>query len=327
MTKVSIQLKILAFLPVLGLLSACSVSSPAPVSSIGPDYSQVERGSYRGSYYQVQKGDTLYFIAYITDRDVSEIIDANNLSAPYTIYPGQKLNLWREKYVPPSYGKKSAPVAVAAVPVSAAVASSAPAVVAVAKPPAKSAASTPSASSAKSAKDNQKYVSQNKSGSSSQNEKIVEPSKPKEYSRPVTKSNSAVDKTVSKPATLPTKISWQWPSNGRVVSGFSSSELGNKGIDIAGKRGQQINASADGKVVYAGNALRGYGNLIIIKHNDDYLSAYAHNDRIFVSERQSVKKGQKIASMGSSGTNSVRLHFEIRYKGKSVNPLRYLPKR
>ncbi|WP_078751006.1 peptidoglycan DD-metalloendopeptidase family protein [Enterovibrio nigricans] len=312
-------MKILLFLPVLVLLAACSVSSPAPVSSVSPDYTQVERGSYRGSYYEVQKGDTLYYIAYITDRDVKEIIGANRLTKPYTIFPGQKLNLWKEKYVPPTYGKKgktpavvvaTAPVAVAAVPV------------AVAKPPAVS-----TGSSAKSVKDNQKYASQNKSGSSSQTEKKVEPKKSKEYSQAVTKSKPSADKSVNKAAASNKAITWQWPSSGRVVSGFSSSEMGNKGVDIAGKRGQSITASADGKVVYAGNALRGYGNLIIIKHNDDYLSAYAHNDRIFVSERQSVKKGQKIASMGSSGTNTVRLHFEIRYKGKSVNPLRYLPKR
>lgn len=86
-------------------------------------------------------------------------------------------------------------------------------------------------------------------------------------------------------------------------------------------------ATADGRVVYAGNALRGYGNLIIIKHNDDYLSAYAHNDTMLVREQQEVKAGQKIATMGSTGTSSTRLHFEIRYKGKSVNPLRYLPQR
>ncbi|MDD1782953.1 peptidoglycan DD-metalloendopeptidase family protein [Enterovibrio sp. ZSDZ35] len=312
-------MKILFFLPVLVLLAACSVSSPAPVSSVSPDYSQVERGSYRGSYYEVQKGDTLYYIAYITDRDVKEIIAANKLTKPYTIFPGQKLNLWKEKYIPPSYGKKgstpavvvaTAPVAVAAVPV------------VIAKPPVAS-----TGSSAKTSKDNQKYASQKKPGSSTQAEKKVEPKKPKEYSQAVTKSKPSTDKPVNKPTTSNKAIVWQWPSGGRVVSGFSSSEMGNKGIDIAGKRGQSITASADGKVVYAGNALRGYGNLIIIKHNDDYLSAYAHNDRIFVSEKQSVKKGQKIASMGNSGTNTVRLHFEIRYKGKSVNPLRYLPKR
>lgn len=86
-------------------------------------------------------------------------------------------------------------------------------------------------------------------------------------------------------------------------------------------------AAKNGRDVYAGNALRGYGNLIIIKHNDDYLSAYAHNDTMLVREQQEVKAGQKIATMGSTGTSSTRLHFEIRYKGKSVNPLRYLPQR
>lgn len=307
MVGVSIQLKVLFFLSLLVFLTSCTVSSPAPVSSVGPDYGEIERGSYRGSYYEVQKGDTLYYIAYVTDRDVKEIINANNLKQPYTIFPGQKLNLWKQKYVPPTYGKKSQVPIVPIVPV--------------APPP------TPvTASSSKSAEKNQKTAPQIKSGTDSQNNKSVEQQKAKEYSQTVKKNKPSVEKTVIKPKAQQA-VSWHWPARGRVISGFSSSELGNKGIDIAGKRGQSIHASGDGKVVYAGNALRGYGNLIIIKHNDDYLSAYAHNDRIFVSERQSVKKGQKIASMGSSGTNSVRLHFEIRYKGKSVNPLRYLPKR
>lgn len=121
--------------------------------------------------------------------------------------------------------------------------------------------------------------------------------------------------------------SWKWPTDGKIIDNFSASEGGNKGIDIAGSRGQSVVATASGRVVYAGNALRGYGNLIIIKHNDDYLSAYAHNDTMLVREQQEVQAGQKIATMGSTGTSSVRLHFEIRYKGKSVNPLRYLPQR
>ncbi|WP_433977414.1 peptidoglycan DD-metalloendopeptidase family protein [Erwinia sp. E_sp_B01_9] len=115
--------------------------------------------------------------------------------------------------------------------------------------------------------------------------------------------------------------------DGKIIDNFSASEGGNKGVDIAGSRGQPVISTASGRVVYAGNALRGYGNLIIIKHNDDYLSAYAHNDTMLVREQQEVKAGQKIATMGSTGTSSVRLHFEIRYKGKSVNPLRYLPQR
>ncbi|NBI43764.1 murein hydrolase activator NlpD [[Haemophilus] felis] len=122
-------------------------------------------------------------------------------------------------------------------------------------------------------------------------------------------------------------VSWQWPTQGNIVQGFSRADGGNKGIDIAGSRGQAVNAAAGGRVVYAGNALRGYGNLIIIKHNDDYLSAYAHNESILVKDQQEVKAGQQIAKMGSSGTSSVKLHFEIRYKGKSVDPTGYLPKR
>ncbi|WP_188093393.1 murein hydrolase activator NlpD [Photorhabdus heterorhabditis] len=120
---------------------------------------------------------------------------------------------------------------------------------------------------------------------------------------------------------------WMWPAEGKVIENFSDTQGGNKGIDIAGSRGQSVFATSGGRVVYAGNALRGYGNLIIIKHNDDYLSAYAHNDTMLVREQQDIKAGQKIATMGSTGTSSVRLHFEIRYKGKSVNPLRYLPQR
>jgi lipoprotein NlpD len=122
-------------------------------------------------------------------------------------------------------------------------------------------------------------------------------------------------------------LTWRWPAKGSVVGGFSAGEQSNKGIDISGKRGQPVFAAAGGRVVYAGNALRGYGNLIIIKHNEDYLSAYAHNDALRVTEQQVVKAGQKIADMGSSESSDVRLHFEIRYRGQSVNPLRYLPKR
>ncbi len=122
-------------------------------------------------------------------------------------------------------------------------------------------------------------------------------------------------------------LTWQWPTRGRIVQGFSLSEQGNKGLDIAGTRGQAVVAAASGRVVYAGSALRGYGNLIIIKHNEDYLSAYAHNDVLRVQEQQEVKAGQRIADMGSSDSQDVRLHFEIRYRGQSINPVRFLPKR
>lgn len=117
-------------------------------------------------------------------------------------------------------------------------------------------------------------------------------------------------------------VSWMWPARGTVIRNFSST---NKGIDIAGARGQNVNAAASGQVVYSGNALRGYGNLIIINHDNEYLSAYAHNDMLLVKEGQRVKKGQVIAKMGSTDASRVMLHFEIRYRGNSVNPRKYLP--
>jgi len=124
------------------------------------------------------------------------------------------------------------------------------------------------------------------------------------------------------------KIShWKWPVKGNVIAKFSSKEQGNKGIDIAGKRGTKIRSAASGKVVYAGTALRGYGKLIIIKHNDDYLSAYAHNDKILVKEQQQIKLGDVIAKMGNTDAQRVKLHFEVRFRGKSVDPLKYLPKK
>jgi lipoprotein NlpD len=135
-----------------------------------------------------------------------------------------------------------------------------------------------------------------------------------------------VNKSIIKSKSGNLKIrKWIWPTKGRIIRKFSIGDQGNKGVDIAGRRGQSVVSSAPGTVVYSGNALRGYGNLVIIKHNDKYLSAYAHNDRLLVKEGQNVKAGQKIATMGSSGTNKVRLHFEIRYQGKPVNPKRYLP--
>lgn len=118
---------------------------------------------------------------------------------------------------------------------------------------------------------------------------------------------------------------WRWPASGKVVMKYSTSEGGNKGIDIAGSRGQPVYAAGAGKVVYVGNQLRGYGNLVMIKHNEDYITAYAHNDKLMVNNGQSVKIGQQIATMGSSDADSVRLHFQIRYRATAIDPLRYLP--
>lgn len=120
-------------------------------------------------------------------------------------------------------------------------------------------------------------------------------------------------------------VAWIWPAQGAQLAGFD--EVKNKGIDIAGRAGDAVLASADGRVVYAGAGLRGYGNLIILKHNNTYLTAYAHNQALLVKEDQAVRKGQKIAEMGNSDADRVKLHFEIRRQGKPVDPLKYLPAR
>jgi lipoprotein NlpD len=120
------------------------------------------------------------------------------------------------------------------------------------------------------------------------------------------------------------EIDWMWPAKGKLVTGFSDT-ANLKGIDIAGVAGQPIVASAAGRVVYAGSGLRGYGKLVIIKHNNTFLSAYAHNRDIVVKEGQQVTRGQKIAEMGSTDTDQVKLHFEIRRLGRPMDPLKYLP--
>lgn len=123
----------------------------------------------------------------------------------------------------------------------------------------------------------------------------------------------------------PDDVAWIWPSPGKLLGQFS--ESGSKGIDLGGKAGDPVIAAGDGKVVYSGTGLRGYGKLLIIKHNATFLSAYAHNQNLLVKEGQSVNKGQKIAEMGNTDSDQVKLHFEIRRQGKPVDPLKYLPQR
>jgi lipoprotein NlpD len=139
--------------------------------------------------------------------------------------------------------------------------------------------------------------------------------------------------TAAKPAAAPTPtksandegLGFAWPASGSVIGGFD--EAKNKGLDIAGKAGDPVLAAADGQVVYAGAGLRGYGNLIILKHNNTFLTAYAHNQALLVKEDQKVRKGQKIAEMGKTDADRVKLHFEVRRQGKPVDPAKYLPAR
>ena len=143
-------------------------------------------------------------------------------------------------------------------------------------------------------------------------------------SKPVAASSApAAPATPVAAATAEDDIGWIWPTNGTVLAGFD--EVKNKGLDIGGTLGDPVLAAADGRVVYVGAGLRGYGNLIILKHNNTYLTAYAHNKTLLVKEDQSVRKGQKIAEMGNSDADRVKLHFEVRRQGKPVDPAKYLP--
>jgi lipoprotein NlpD len=157
---------------------------------------------------------------------------------------------------------------------------------------------------------------------------VVKPvSRPAVTESPVAAPGTASSAPVSapKPAVAEGEVNWIWPAAGSVLAGFD--EVKNKGIDIAGAIGEAVLAAADGRVVYVGAGLRGYGNLIILKHDNVYLTAYAHNQTLLVKEDQTVTKGQKIAEMGNSDADRVKLHFELRRQGKPVDPAKYLPSR
>ncbi|MBR9726530.1 peptidoglycan DD-metalloendopeptidase family protein [Shewanella intestini] len=290
------------------VIAGCSFQSyqAAPVVSIANQESQprYDKGSLTSDWYRVKKGDTLYSISWGAGKDFIYLAKRNNLREPYTIYPGQILGLTPRKTAPTSTKKTNNVVTAKA-----------------GKP-----TYTTNKIDKNFTKQPVKVKNQSSVTANNRTKKELDNNVKSAYS--VTTTQQKVNQTVGQPiSTLPNNVAkWLWPVKGRVIGRFSANEQGNQGIKIAGKRGDIIKAAADGRVVYAGNALRGYGNLVIIKHNDDYLSAYAHADKIMVKEKQYVNAGQTVALMGSTGANKVMLHFEIRFHGKSVNPLKYLPK-
>jgi lipoprotein NlpD len=257
------------------LLSACNTTPVGGVKVVDRNGSGAARDSRQPTnvgQHVVQRGDTLYSIAFRFGWDWKTLAQRNNIAAPYVIKTGQVIRF---------DGRPSQPPAVAQT------ARSNTAANAVKPPPA-----------AVKATNNVAAVS----------------SKP------------SVKASVSPPQTNFTGR-WTWPAKGPVIGRFSSNGSLNKGIDIAGELGEPVVAASDGSVVYAGSGLRGYGELVIIKHSDTYVSAYGHNRRLLVREGQQVKVGQVIAEMGSTGTDRVKLHFEIRRQGKPVDPQQYLSKR
>ncbi len=270
----------------------------APVVD-GWQQAQATQGSYR-----VQKSDTLYSIAFRFGLDYRDLARYNNIPASYEIYDGEELLLSSPRIrtaggirLPkmdeaPVVTAKSAPIA------------------------------TPKASPA---------LIINKKAAKTR--KVVAKAADKAKARKVVrKTNKLKSKHLAKhripepTQALPSTGHWRWPAKGAVVKRFSAS---NKGLDIAGHKGEPVVTTAPGVVVYSGNGLPGYGNLVIVKHNAEILSAYAYNSQVLVKEGQKLKAGQVIAKVGSSGraTRRTLLHFEFRRAGKPVNPMKYLSKR
>jgi lipoprotein NlpD len=244
----------------------------------------------------VVHGDTLYSIAWEAGRDYRDLAKWNRISPPYTIKPGQELRV-----VPPLAGK--APVA------------SSPA-----KPTARNKVTNKT--------EKKTTAAPSKAGKpvASPAPKPVAVSADKSKTKTDAQTKNKADSAKAQDSVKPGSGSWAWPADGQILKRYGESDSG-KGLDIGGTRGQSVRATAGGRVVYQGSGLRGYGQLIIIKHSDEFLSAYAHNDKIHVKEGDVVKRGQKIADMGSTGADRVKLHFEIRRQGVPTDPLKYLPKR
>jgi lipoprotein NlpD len=319
-------------------LTACSSNPPAPVIDRLPTgkteapsapKAPIKRptykaGDWRPDSYVVKKGDTLYSIGLEHGYYYKDIAQANNISAPYNINVGQTLRFSPLKDKPLNTDSKPAtvtgdgvvitPINTDSGSISTSTAIKTPTVIAINEPKA-----------------------------------IREPYSEDALKRPLPQVKPAIDKSATTPPTATTEkpatetkpeakveakpeskpniesaedIDWAWPTKGKVVANFN--EASNKGLDIAGSSGQAINAAASGKVIYSGSDLRGYGKLVIIKHNPTYLSVYAHNSLILAKEGQQVSRGQKIAEMGNTDSNTVKLHFEIRRQGKSVDPSKYL---
>jgi len=275
----------------------------------------------RPDAYLVRRGDTLFSIALDHGLDYKEFAAWNNLDNAYRIRPGQQLRL------KPPAGVQEAPVTVSPVTSSGRVETrplSAQGPV-TAEPAARPAGAEEPVKSEPLAR---------KLPYSPENVALLQRGEAQAKPPPGLAEMAPAPAPAAAPRQEPAgktdadiddedKVEWGWPAHGKILAGFS--EASNKGLDIAGKLGDPVIAVAPGRVVYSGSGLRGYGKLVIIKHNKTYLSAYAHNKDILVKEGQSVVRGQKIAEIGNTDTDVAKLHFEIRKLGKPVDPAKYLP--
>ena len=268
-------------------VSSTAHARPAPVR-------EEPRQDARGTY-TVRRGDTLLRIALDHGQSYRDLVAWNNLADPDDIKVGQVLRV-----VPNERERTSTAVVTQPVPM-----------------PPESRPPVPRKTTPRA--DKKPY--EETTAESGRTERAGERAEHVVASAPAT--GARVGATVN--ATDDEKLSWMWPSDGRIIATFDEGK--SKGIDIAGRAGQQVMAAGAGKVMYAGSGIRGYGNLVIVKHSNSLLSAYAHNRAIVVKEGDNVAKGQVIAEMGDSDADTVKLHFEIRQQGKPVDPSRFLPSR
>ncbi|OON62005.1 peptidase M23 [Massilia sp. KIM] len=281
---------------VLGLAAGCtSTTRQAPIVERTPPVqtkpvpAKVEEPKDEKGMYTVRRGDTLLRIALDHGQNYRDLVAWNNLRDPDDIKVGQVLRVSAPEE------KKTAGVVTQPVPM---------------PPPA---TQVPRKTAPRA--DKKPYSEANVAEVQKDQAPAVQPVQPA----------PAVVAAPSVAAGDEEKLSWMWPSEGRIIATFDEGR--NKGIDIAGRPGQAVVAAGAGKVMYAGSGIRGYGNLVIVKHSNSLLSAYAHNRKIVVKEGDNVAKGQLIAEMGDSDADLVKLHFEIRQQGKPVDPSRFLPGR
>ena len=295
------------------ILAACASTGPAPVDDlsgdparrgVAPVVSVRETPAGAGSH-RVRAGDTLYSIAFRNGVDYRDLAAWNRIGPPYTIYVGQEL-LTRA----PAGARVGAPPAPTARPALAAVPARPPSV----EPRATVPVPAPFESV-------EGAVTTRAPATPAPAPAIPAPATPPP--EPVV----AAAPSAPAASAVVGNVSWRWPADGTLVGTFAAGNPTRQGIDIGGRAGDPVRAAADGSVVYSGNGLIGYGELVIVKHNASYLSAYGHNRKRLVKEGDRVRAGQVIAEMGSSGANRDSLHFEIRRNGKPANPLEFLPRR
>jgi len=276
--------------------------TPVSTATEEPITKPYREGDWRPEFHVVKKGDTLYSIALDYGQDYRELAAWNNLDDPALIRLDQRLRL----FPPDSVGELAQPQAVPL------------------EMPAPIAVPVKTEPKARKLPYSEQALAQLKAATPKPAAVTSPPPTSALPAKPAIKAPAAP--APKEPGSADVRLIWEWPTQGKLIYGFGEG-TNQKGVGIEGRSGQAVLASAPGKVVYSGSGLRGYGKLIIIKHNSSYLSVYAHNSQILVKEGQSVAKGQKIAEMGNSDSEGVALHFEIRRLGKPIDPLQYLPER